>query len=110
MVRPLQHALRLSAVTRPQAADQACGRSDELSECQPPKKRPPRIEYNLFAPPENVTGDKAPLITLEKADQEWLDSMDPEGWPVLPPSFFKRYHLDGEVFIPLRNTSSTRPS
>ena len=65
-----------------------------------------RVEYNLFTPGKRHT--VLPLISVEEAELEWLQSMTNEGWPVLKSGFFER-HVDFgsglERVVPLRATT-----
>jgi hypothetical protein len=61
-------------------------------ECSPIRSQAKRVEYNLFRPA--AVDDHVPLIALEEADRDWLCSMEAEGWPELPPDYFKRHFVD----------------
>jgi len=101
--------VRVLIAAAQRAATPACCVSDEPNQVPP---RPKRIEYNLFRSAAAV--DHVPLIPLEEADRDWLDSMEAEGWPVLPPDFFKRHFVDSgdDVAlpeVPLRYTVAPTP-
>ena len=67
-----------------------------------------RIEYNLFAKPEEMI---LTLTNLEEAEREWLQSMNHEGWPVRSPDFFQRQADFGsglERVVPLRHPTPAR--
>jgi hypothetical protein len=104
-------AVRILIATAQRATIPARCVSDECSQDLPLHAK--RVEYNLFH--SAAADDHVPLIALEEADRDWLDSMEAEGWPVLPPDLFKRHFIDSgdnvaRPEVPLLYTAVAAPT